>query len=87
MQVKEKVYFLGDVHYQIGLDNVHRMTQNNDSTFVAVEHWTSPNTFSLDVKIVGYSTFDIWEFTLEDDAIRVTEVSVTGEYTYNGEAK
>ncbi len=41
-----------------------------------------------DVEIVGYSTFDTWEFTFEgDEKIRVTELSITGDYTYGGTAK
>lgn len=76
-----------DVDYQIGLDGVYRFTASNDSVFAAVGTWTSPNTFQLEVEIIGYSTFDTWEFTFEGDDIRVTEFSITGDYTYNGKAK
>jgi CubicO group peptidase (beta-lactamase class C family) len=73
-----------DVDYRIGLDGVRRFTETNDSVFAAVGEWTSPNTFAVDVEIVGYSTFDRWEFTFEGDAIHVTEFSIAGDYTYGG---
>lgn len=76
-----------DVDYTIGLDKVPRFTETNDSTFVAVGEWTSPNTFSLKVEIVGYSSFDRWTFRFQDDKITVTEHSLAGDFTYNGAAE
>lgn len=73
-----------DVSYRIGLDNVLRLTETNDSVFAAVGEWTSPSTFLLKVEIVGYSTFDKWEFTFDGDEISVVEYSVAGAHTYRG---
>ncbi len=70
------------VDYRIGLDNVRRFTDTNDSTFAAVGNWISPNTFAVEVEIVGYSTVDRWEFTFEDDSVTVKEFSISGIYTY-----
>lgn len=75
------------VDYEIGLDGVRRFTKTNDSVFAAVGRWTSATTFSIDVEIVGYSTFDRWEFTFEGDTIRVTEFSIAGDYSYGGRAR
>ncbi len=74
-----------DVEFEIGLDGVRRLTPTNDSTFAAKGAWISPTTFRAEVEIVGYSTFDVWEFTFEDDGITVRERGVGGDFTYRGE--
>ena len=76
-----------DVSFRVGLDNVLRLTETNDSVFAAVGEWTSPNTFNLEVEIVGYSTFDRWEFTFDGDEIIVIEYSIAGAFTYGGATK
>ncbi|MCP4317371.1 MAG: serine hydrolase [Hyphomicrobiales bacterium] len=72
--------------YRIGLDGVPRTTGINDGIFVASGEWTTPDTFSVNVEIVGYTTFDRWEFRFVDDSLFVTEYSITGDYTYAGKA-
>ncbi len=47
-------------------------------------NWTSPNTFSIDCEIIGYSTKDKWNLTFDEDEILVEEVGVTGAYNYGG---
>ena len=47
-------------------------------------NWTSPNTFSIDYEIIGYSSKDRWNLTFEEDEILVEEVGVTGKYNYGG---
>jgi len=76
-----------DISFSIGLDGVHRLTETNDSTFAATGSWTSPDTFSIDVEILGYSTFDHWQFRFEDNKVTVTERSISGEFTYTGTAE
>ncbi len=49
-----------------------------------VGSWTSPNTFSIDCEIIGYSTKDKWNLTYNGDEIAVEEKGVTGVYTYEG---
>jgi len=73
-----------NIGYRIGLDHVRRVSDSNNSTFAAVGEWTSPDTFSLEVEIVGYSTFDRWEFRFNHDEIHITEHSISGDFTYSG---
>jgi CubicO group peptidase (beta-lactamase class C family) len=74
------------VHYRVGLDGVHRLTETNNNTYAAVGSWTSPNTFSLNCEIIGYTTKDKWNLTfdIDKDEILVEEVGVTGKYNYGG---
>jgi len=72
------------VHYRVGLDGVYRLTETNNSTYAAVGSWTSPNTFSIDCEIIGYSSKDKWNLTLEEDEILIEEIGVTGKYHYGG---
>lgn len=62
------------VHYRVGLDGVHRITETNDNTHAAVSSWTSPNTFRIDCEIIGYSSKDSWNLTFEEDEILVEQV-------------
>jgi hypothetical protein len=75
------------VHYRVGLDGIFRLTETNNSTYAAAGSWISPNTFSIDCEIIGYTTRDKWNFTFEDDEILVEEVGVTGKYYYGGKRK
>lgn len=72
------------VHYRIGLNGVHQLTETNNNTYTAVGSWISPNTFSIDCEIVGYSSKDKWNFTFVGDEILIEEVGVTGKYNYGG---
>jgi hypothetical protein len=68
----------------IGLNNIHRLTESNRDTYAAVGSWTSPNTFSIDYEIIGYTTKDKWNFTFDGEKILIEEVGVTGKYRYSG---
>lgn len=70
--------------YRIGLDDVAHLTRNHDGAYVARGQWTSDDTFELEVEIVGYTTFDRWEFRFLEDGVVITEHSITGKYTYRG---
>ncbi|NQU81961.1 MAG: serine hydrolase [Bacteroidetes bacterium] len=72
------------VHYRVGLNGVHQLTETNNNTYAAVGSWTSPNTFSIDCEIIGYSTKDKWNLTFNGDEILIEEVGVTGKYKYRG---
>lgn len=72
------------VRYLIGLDGVYRKSENETGTYIAVGAWTAPDTLKLEVEIVGYTTFDKWEFAFKGDVLIVTESAVTGDYTYKG---
>lgn len=72
------------VNYEIGLNDVYRLTENNGETWSAVGHWAEPNTFIIDYELVGYSTRGKWNLTFSADEIAVEEVGVTGTYTYGG---
>jgi CubicO group peptidase (beta-lactamase class C family) len=72
------------VHYRIGLNGVYQLTETNNNTYAAVGSWTSPNTFSIDCEIIGYSSKDRWNLTFEENEILVEEVGVTGNYIYGG---
>ena len=69
---------------KVGLDGVHRFSDSSPSRVAALGAWTSPTTFSVEIEILGYSTFDSWDFTFEGDEIAVVERSITGEYSYRG---
>lgn len=68
-------------------NGVCRLTETNNNTYAAVGSWTSPNTFSIDYEIIGYTTKDRWNFTFDEDEILVEEVGVTGKYHYGGKIK
>lgn len=72
--------------FKIGLDGIARKTPTNAGTFVAAGEWTSRNSLRIEVEIVGYTSFDEWEFRFEDNRLIVTEHSITGDYTYTGKA-
>ena len=69
---------------KVGLDGVYRVTTSEPSDVAAVGSWTSPNTFAVQIEIIGYSTFDAWEFIFEGDVLTVNEHAITGDYTYEG---
>jgi hypothetical protein len=75
------------VDFKIGLDGVPLSTETDDRVFVATGRWTSPDTFTVDVEIVGYSSFDRWEFRFEDRWLQLTEFGVAGDHTYRGTAE
>lgn len=72
------------VNYEVGLNNVYRLTESNGDTYAAVGSWTTPNTFVIDYELVGYSTRGKWILTFDNEGIAVEEVGVTGIYTYGG---
>ncbi len=72
--------------FRIGLDGTPRSTKTNGSVFVSTGRWTSSGTFTVDVEIVGYTTFDKWEFRFAGNRLFLTEFSITGDYTYEGMA-
>ena len=72
------------INMHVGLDNVYRMAESNGKTYAAVGYWSTPDTFTLDYELVGYSTQDKWILTFHDDEIAVQEIGVTGAYTYKG---
>jgi CubicO group peptidase (beta-lactamase class C family) len=72
------------VNYRVGLNGSHQLTETNNNTYAVVGSWTSPNTFSIDCEIIGYSTKDKWNLTYNGDEIAVEEKGVTGVYTYEG---
>jgi len=72
------------VHYEVGLNNVYRLTESNGDTYAAVGSWTTPDTFVIDYELVGYSTRDKWILTFDNEEVAVEEVGVTGVYNYGG---
>lgn len=72
------------VNYRVGLNGVFQLTETNNNTYAAVGSWISPNTFSIDYEIIGYTTKDKWTFTFDRDEILIEEVGVTGKYNYGG---
>ena len=74
------------VRYTFGLDGVARLVENETGAYVVKGKWTAPDTMELEVEIVGYTTSDRWEFQFGPDDITVTEHSITGSYTYTGQA-
>ena len=75
-----------DVHYQVGLDDTHRVTETGDGTYAAVGSWTTPDTFVIEYQLSGYSTLGRWVLTFDGEDIAVEEVGVTGAYSYEGSA-
>lgn len=73
-----------NVHFTIGLDGTPRMTENETGGYVAQGTWTAPDTLAVEVEVVGYTTFDKWEFRFGEDSLSVTEHSITGTYAYTG---
>ena len=71
-------------HYLIGLDGIPRRTQNESGSFVALGDWIASNTLQVDVEIVGYTTFDTWDFTFEGYKLRVLQRTITGDYSFAG---
>lgn len=61
-----------------------RLTENDTGAYVAHGSWTAPDTLKIEVEIVGYTTFDNWEFRFGPQILSVTEHSITGTYTYSG---
>ena len=72
------------VRYLIGLDGLDRKTENETGAYSAVGTWIAPDTLRVEVEIVGYTTFDTWQFRFEGDTLIVTESAITGDYTYKG---
>lgn len=70
--------------FRIGLDGIQRYTNTNVGIFAAAGKWMSRDTFAVEVEIIGYTTFDSWEFRFVGDQLIVTEASITGTYTYTG---
>ena len=69
------------------LDGVYRVTASEPHDLAAFGSWTSSNTFAVQIEMVGYSTFDSWEFTFEGDTIAVVEHSIAGDFHYEGRAQ
>jgi len=72
------------VTYEVGLNNVYRLTESNGDTYAAIGSWTTPDTFVIDFELVGYSTRGKWILTFDNEEIAVEEVGVTGVYNYGG---
>lgn len=72
------------VSYQIGLDNIHRLSKSNGDTYAAVGTWPTPNTFCIDYELVGYSHRGKWHLTFINDELTVEEIGITGKYSYRG---
>lgn len=72
------------IHYQVGLDNIPRLTETGEGTYAATGAWIAPDTFTIEYELVGYSNRGKWTFTFGGDAIIVEEDGVTGTYTYQG---
>lgn len=73
--------------YDVGLDNVPRMTPTAEGTFAAVGAWETPDVFTIEYELVGYSNRGKWRLTLSADAISVEEHGVTGLYHYKGRVR
>jgi hypothetical protein len=70
---------------QVGLDGVYRITETQSGGYAAYGSWTSPTTFEIHYKQIGYSAPTQYTLTFDQDLIEVTEISVTGSTTYSGE--
>ena len=70
--------------FQVGLDGVYRFSDTDIGSFAAFGTWTATNTFELTFQQIGYSAPAQFIFSFEGDEIAVTEVSLTGSYTYSG---
>ncbi len=70
--------------FQVGLDGVYRYSECDIGSFAAVGRWTSPNTFELSYQHIGYSAPAKFSLVFDQDQLDVTEVSLTGSFTYSG---
>ena len=77
-----KVHDVASFH--IGLDGVYRFTDTDIGPFAAYGSWTAPDTFEISCQHIGYSAPVQFILTFDQDEIEVTEVSLTGSYTYSG---
>lgn len=76
------------VNMKIGLDNVPRMAKTNNHIYAAKGHWSAPDTFTIYVEVIGYSTQDQWHLIFTQSGITVKEVNeITGIRTYTGTRK
>ncbi len=73
--------------FQIGLDNAYRFTDTEIGPFAAYGSWTAPDSFEISYQQIGYSAPAQFIVTFEQDEIEVTEISLTGSYTYSGRTK
>lgn len=69
---------------KVGLDGVHRVAHSSPNRVAAVGEWISPDTFRVETEMIGYSSFDTWEFTFAGKRLTVTEASIAGDFTYVG---
>jgi CubicO group peptidase (beta-lactamase class C family) len=70
--------------FDVGLDGVYRFSESDIGSFAAVGTWTAPDTFELSYQQIGCSAPSQFILTFEQDKIDVTEVGLTGSYTYSG---
>ena len=70
--------------FQIGLDGVPRRSETSIAPYLATGRWVGDDTLVVEVEIVGYTTFDRWEYRFTGGGLEVTESSITGVYTYRG---
>jgi hypothetical protein len=72
--------------FHIGLDGVYRFTDTDTDIgpFAAFGCWTSPDTCKTSIQQIGHSAPLRFILTIDQDEIEVTEVSLTGSYTYSG---
>ena len=75
------------VSYQVGLDNVYRLTHTNRGAYAARGSWNSADTFEIDYEQIGYSTQGKWVLTFEGTTVVVEEVGVVGTRRYEGQAQ
>jgi hypothetical protein len=73
--------------FHVGLDGVYRFTDTDVGSFAAYGSWTAPDTFEISYQQIGYSAPAQFILTFDQDEIDVTEVSLTGSYTYSGKIK
>ncbi len=73
--------------FEIGLDGVYRFSDTDIGPFAAYGSWTSPNTFEITYRQIGYSTGAKFILTFYGDAITVEEFGVVGSSTYSGVVK
>ena len=74
------------VSYQVGLDNVYRISETERGSYAARGSWESPETFVIDYEQIGYSTRSTWRLTFARGGIVVEEVGVVGVQSYVGKA-
>ena len=75
------------VQYEIGLNNIYRISKSNGDTYAARGTWVTATQFVIDYEQVGYSNKGRWTFTFEGNQISVQEEGVTGIYQYKGKKK